>query len=185
MRGADKLLEVVEDTPLLRLVAQRARAVSDVVLVALPKGDTDRRAALVGVDVQIVEVVDPSEGMAASLRAGVAALPERAEALMILPADMPELDTSDLAAICQAYQRHSAPYPILRGAAEDGTAGHPVVFPQELFAELAQVSGDVGARDVVRKYAERVELVSLPDRHALTDLDTPEAWENWRAARGR
>jgi CTP:molybdopterin cytidylyltransferase MocA len=40
--------------------------------------------------------------------------------------------------------------------------------------------GDEGARSVLAAQASRVRLCPLPLRHAVTDLDTPEDWAQWR-----
>ena len=152
------------------------------VLVTLPPLPHPRATALDGLDVMQVEVPDAAEGMAASIRAGVAALPQGTSAVMILPSDMPELDANDMATLLRAHA--AAPRAILRGASEDGTPGHPVMFPADLFPALLELSGDQGARPVLRTHSGRIDLVTLPLRHALTDLDTPEAWAEWRAETG-
>ena len=71
-----------------------------------------------------------------------------------------------------------------RGSAEDGTPGHPVIFPGWARGELRVLTGDQGARDLIRRHADRLRLTVLPGTHATTDLDTPEAWAAWRASRG-
>lgn len=180
MRGGDKLLEVVAGQPLLRLMALRAiGAGKERVFCTLPGPTHQRSACLDGLAVTPVLVADPSEGMGASIRAGVAALPEDCPAVMILPADMPEITADDLTTILLAHQ--SAPAAILRAVDHDGTPGHPVIFPADLFPALGACQGDTGARDVLRGHPDRVILVPLPDRHATTDLDTPEDWAAWRA----
>ncbi|MFN5826754.1 MAG: nucleotidyltransferase family protein, partial [Rhodobacterales bacterium] len=68
--------------------------------------------------------------------------------------------------------------------APDGTPGHPVLFPVWALADLAALTGDSGARDLLQTYRNRTELVALPARHAVTDLDTPEDWAAWRGAQG-
>jgi molybdenum cofactor cytidylyltransferase len=59
-------------------------------------------------------------------------------------------------------------------------AGHPVLFPADLRAELLALQGDEGARMVLQRHKARLRLIALPNQHALTDLDTPEAWAAWR-----
>lgn len=180
MRGADKLMEPVEGEPLLRLQARRALATGCRVVVTLPPDRPARVIALQGLDVVQVTVPDPKEGMAASLVAGMAALPERT-AVMVLLADLPEITTADLCRLLAAHARASGA--ILRGAAQDGTPGHPVLFPPSLRPDLMRLTGDAGARPVLMAHAAFVQLVPLPGRHAVTDLDTPEDWATWRAGR--
>ena len=111
-----------------------------------------------------------------SLRAALAAAGQGS--VLVLLADLPEITTADLQTL---LRRHAeVPDRILRATAEDGTPGHPVLFPDWALPELAALSGDAGARDVLRRQQGRVELVPLPGRHAVTDLDTPEDWAAWR-----
>ncbi|WP_371060235.1 NTP transferase domain-containing protein [Rhodosalinus sp. 5P4] len=181
MRGRDKLLEEVEGRPLLALLAGRARAVADTVIVTLPEPPGARGAALAALDVTCLALPEARQGMAASLRAGVAALPPDIRGLMILPADMPEIRQEDMQRLADAFAK--APEAIWQGAAEDGTPGHPVLFPADCLPAIAAVTGDTGAREVLRAQAHRVRRLALPGRRALTDLDTPEDWARWRAQR--
>jgi len=184
MGGADKLLQPVAGRPLLAVMAARACATGREVFVALPGPGHPRAAALAGSRARPVRVADAGEGMAASIRAGVAALPPDAPGVMILPADMPDLTEADLRATLEAFEQAAPPRPILRAADETGRPGHPVIFPGDLLAELGRITGDEGARGVVQAHQGRVALLSLADAHATTDLDTPEDWADWRARQG-
>lgn len=177
MRGGDKLRETVEGAPLIATMARRAASVAPT-LVTLPARNHPRADALTGLDVTQIPVPDAHEGMAASIRAGTAALPPGTTAVMILPADMPALTATDLHTMATAWA--DTPDNVLRATDADGTPGHPVIFPARLFPALAQLSGDQGARPVLA--TEHPRLVALPGQHATTDLDTPEAWAAWRAA---
>lgn len=180
MRGADKLLEPVAGRPVLWRLAEAALATGARVLVTLPADAPERaaarRRALAGLAVEILEVT-AAEGMAASIRAGAAAA---RGALMVLPADMPELGAADLAAVWAAAE--AEPGRIWRGATATGDPGHPVVFPAGLRGDLAAMTGDSGGRTIVA--AQGAGLVLLPGRRASLDLDTPEDWAAWRASRG-
>lgn len=185
MRGADKLLQPVEGRPVLAVLAARARAAGAPVLVTLPPGGhgAARRAALEGLDVALAEVAEAAEGMAASLRAGAAVAAEGHSGLMVLPADMPEITDGDIAGMLAAFAAAPAPAPILRATAADGRPGHPVILPARLYPLLAGLTGDTGARAVLDAKAHDIVAHPLPGTRALVDLDTPEAWADWRAAR--
>ncbi|MCB1354992.1 MAG: nucleotidyltransferase family protein [Maritimibacter sp.] len=178
MRGRDKLLEPVRGRPLL---ADRAgvasRAAASVVVALPPRPEAPARwDALEGLTVTRIAVASPAAGMAASLVAGIAALPASATGVMILPADMPDITADDLTVLLDAFDGLH----ILRGASDAGEPGHPVLFPAADFPALAALTGDRGARALLAADPGRVKRVPLPGRHALTDLDTPEDWAAWR-----
>ncbi len=179
MGGADKLMQIVDGRPLIRRQADIALASGlGPVFVALPPGPHPREAALRGLDLRIVPVADAAEGMNASLRAGLAALPA-CDAMMILLADLPDLMAGDLKTVAQTVVLKSDIL-VWRGASHDGKPGHPVVFRADLFPALQALTGDGGGREAVALAGDRVRLVPLPGDRARADLDTTEAWDDWR-----
>lgn len=183
MRGADKLLQDVDGLPLLHRQARMARAVTGgQVIVTLPPANPARAATLAGLDVTPLPVPDAVEGMNAGLRRAVAALPATTRAAMVMLADMPELTADDLRHLLNAVEP-GGDILIWRAATEDGAPGHPIVFHARLFGALRQLTGDAGGRAIVQKAGPNVRLVPLPGQRARRDLDTPEDWAAWRAAR--
>ncbi len=178
MRGGDKLLQEIDGEPVLRRQAKAALATGAPIYVALPLDRPERDRALEGFAVHVVPVPDAAEGMSASIRCGVAALLPGTAGVAILPADMPELTAEDLRAVLEAFAGD-----ITRATSEDGTPGHPVIFPSTLYDEMKTLTGDTGARKIMR--GRQVKPVPLPLSHALTDLDTPEEWAAWHANRKR
>lgn len=179
MRGADKLLACVDGVAQLRRVALTALMTGQRVIVVLAAQSAARHTAVQDLPVTVVAVAPDPLAMSASLRAG-AAVCHAGRAVMILPADMPDLDARDLWALVQAHR--ATPQAILRGA-DAGQAGHPVVIPVDLVPALQDLVGDRGARDLIAAHLARLQLVDLPPGHATKDLDTPEDWAAWHASR--
>lgn len=182
MRGRDKLMEEVDGQPLVARAARIALATGAQVFVTLPPAPHPRHGALQGLPVHIVPVPDAAEGMGASIRTGIAALPAHSPAVMVLLADLADLTTEDLRTVLNAVEPVDGAK-IWRGATDAGQPGHPIVFAAPLFPDLARLGGDEGGRSVVAAAGTAVRKVPLPGQHALADLDTPEAWSAWRAAR--
>jgi len=177
MRGQDKLARPVAGEPLLRRAARaclssRARAVHVVLDPARP----ERAALLEGLRVTTVEAAEAPEGMAASIRAVVRALPEDAAALVLAFADMPDVSAAHIDALIAAYDPEAGAA-ICLPRTPAGRRGHPVLFDRRFFEPLADLAGDRGARDILSAHADFVAEVAMPDEAVLTDLDTPEAWE--------
>jgi molybdenum cofactor cytidylyltransferase len=172
MRGADKLLLPIAGQPLLRHQALTALTTTCPVVVTLRPTDNARRAVLDDLPLSVIDVPDAATGLAASFRAAARLLDT---ALMILPADMPEIDAADLARMIAAFR--ARPETCHRATSANGQPGHPVILPRHLLPEIAALTGDSGARGVLAKHG--AQLVPLPANHALTDLDTPEDWARW------
>lgn len=180
MNGPDKLLLDVGGQSLLRHVACHAVATKHPVFVALPAGNLARQDALAGLDLRIIEVADCNQGMAVSLRAGLATAPKESAGILVALADMPKIIKDDYLSIINAFI-DDPDANIHRGASRDGTAGNPVLLPNWALNDPSIFKGDAGARHLLKKHSDRVRLVALPEDHAITDLDTPADWAAWRA----
>lgn len=106
-------------------------------------------------------------GMADSIATGVAATPE-AQGWLILPADLPLIQPETLRVIAQALQAHPIVVPFYQG-----TQGHPVGFQSQFGSALRQLSGDQGARALLKQHGfARCDVV---DEGCIRDVDTVEA----------
>ena len=179
MGSRDKLLEDVDGVPLLARQAKAALQTGAQVFVAVDKTRADRVSALSGVDINLVSVAEAEKGMGQSIADGIRTLPPTIDMVAILPADMPEITGEHIKYVLQSASE--ALEQVYRAATDNGMPGHPVVFPKRLFPELRKLTGDDGARSVLTKCD--LKLVPLPGKVAITDLDTPEDWANWRAKR--
>jgi len=179
MRGGDKLLEVVDGAPLIATLTRRLLSAGvTACAVTLPPDRPARNAALAGLRATVLPVPDATEGMSASLRRSAQWAGDMdLVALMLVPGDMPDLTSADFGRLITTFA--ADPLTPLRATGQDGTPGHPVLFPTTLFPALAALTGDQGARAILQTHAPRI--IALPNDHALTDLDTPEDWANWRA----
>lgn len=110
-------------------------------------------------------------GMGDSIAAAVRATPD-AGGWLILPADLPLVQPATLLAIARALvepMRAAQPH-------YDGQRGHPVGFAAACGAQLAALSGNVGAAAVLRALREthQVAEIEVDDVGIVTDIDTPE-----------
>lgn len=185
MRGRDKLLEPIEDKPLLRLQAEKLRALtSGPLIIALPPPPHPRHWVLGGLKHQPVPVPDAAEGMGASLSRAFAALPAEAPCALLMLADLPDITLGDLHRLAEAADLGSDTQ-IWRAATEEGNPGHPMLIRADLFEGFTKLTGDDGGRALVAAAQPHVTLVPLPGQRARTDLDSPEDWARWRALRQR
>lgn len=163
--GRPKQLLPCDGEPLVRVIAQRARAACDAACVVLGAQIDDIWPALAELDVDVIECTTWSEGMSASLRTGVRwARDAGHEAIVICACDQPRLTTEHVARLIA----ERAPIVASRYA---GTLGIPALFGAAHYDELLALDGDRGARALLR--ARDVTAIDWPD--GAFDLDTPEA----------
>ena len=171
-------MELVEGKPLLAHLSDQALKTGLSVYVALPQNNLAARQIVDGIAVNTLLLPkETTTEMSATIRYALNELKNRASHIIMMLGDMPEIDTTDLQSMIDATQQ--LPDLVHRGATASGKTGHPVVFPQRLFERLLELTGDFGAKEVLK--TEKVNLVALPNNHATTDLDTPEEWQKWRA----
>jgi molybdenum cofactor cytidylyltransferase len=119
-----------------------------------------------------VENPDAPEGMASSIRAGVAALPPDAEAVVITLGDQPTLDPQVVRRVVTAWRSARAETRAVTTAYADGR-GHPTLFAAELFPSLLALDGDRGARELLESLGDAVVSVNVAGARPA-DVDTPE-----------
>jgi molybdenum cofactor cytidylyltransferase len=182
--GRHKLLLPLGDRPVIaHVVAAACASNADPVLTVLGHEAERVRAALPPTRTRMVENFAYAEGMASSLRAGVAAVPAECAGALVLLGDQPLITAALLDRLIEVAQR--APDAIV-AAAYAGRRGSPVYFPRIDFAALEAVEGDEGGRSLLAQHPDRVRLVECADVGSALDVDTPEdfvrireAWDAW------
>lgn len=170
--GRHKLLAEFDSVPLVRRSVETALAATDKVVVVTGHREPEIRAALAGLPVTFVSNPDYASGMASSLVAGLSALDEETEGMLVILADMPGITAEHLTRLVGAFDAESGAA-VVRAVAE-GKRGNPVILPRSTFGAVRQLVGDVGARHIVERCGLPVIDVEL-GAAARIDLDTPEA----------
>jgi molybdenum cofactor cytidylyltransferase len=179
--GTNKLVAELDGEPIVRRTVRAALGsrARPVIVVTGHEADAVTRA-LAGLEVRLVHNPDFADGMSTSLRVGVAAAGTVDGALICL-GDMPRLRPAHLDAVIDAF-RAGDPAEIVVPTF-DRKRGNPVLWPRCYFAEIAALSGDVGARALIDRHADHVRLVAIEDSAILVDVDTPAALAELRRGR--
>lgn len=119
---------------------------------------------------------DFAMGLSSSLKAGLAALLPECEGALILLGDMPLIRPETLRALVAAAQDNPAFAAIV--PTHQGEWGHPVLLKRVMFGEIAALSGDQGARALLRSRQDVLAL-EVDDPGILMDFDTREAFERF------
>jgi CTP:molybdopterin cytidylyltransferase MocA len=168
--GSPKQLAQVGGVPLLLAAVMRATAIAGHdVSVVLGAHAAELAPLLRRSSATVVVNRHWAEGLASSLRTGIAQLPGSTAAVLVTLADQAAVTEADLRRLVAAWRRQPD---WLAAASYDGHTGVPAIFPSHAFPALLELRGDVGARPVLSRLADRCVRVAMPS--AAIDIDTPE-----------
>jgi molybdenum cofactor cytidylyltransferase len=176
MGGPNKLLAELGGKPLVRIVTEQAleSKASDVIVVTGHQADEVRKA-LQGLKVKFVHNPHFAEGLASSVKAGIAAVPENADGAVICLGDMPLISAHLIDRLIEAFAPDRGN--LIAVPVSDGRRGNPVLWSRRFFNELMTLDGDIGARHLIAKHGEAVAEVPVEGHGAFLDIDTPQALE--------
>jgi molybdenum cofactor cytidylyltransferase len=168
--GQPKQLVKLGGRPALHHVVSNAVAVAGhAVTVVLGAHAQDLTRLLAHSPASVVVNRNWEEGMASSLRHGLAAVPATASAVLVMLGDQVSVSADDLKRLINAWNGHDT---VIASAVYQGHVGVPAIFPRWCFSELRELRGDRGARIIIERHAHRLVHVQMPN--AAIDLDTPE-----------
>ncbi len=131
------------------------------------------RAALAGDGVSFIDNPDYADGISTSIRRAIAALPDDVDGVIVCLGDMPRIRPQQIDRLIAAFnpvEGRSICIPTWRGK-----RGNPVLIGRQFFAEIQEISGDVGARYLIGQYPDLVCEVEMGNDAVLVDIDTPQA----------
>ena len=129
--------------------------------------------ALGGRPVRYVHAADYAEGLSASLKAGIAAVPPECAAAVVCLGDMPLVTGRMIDRLISMYDQAEGRLIVL--PTFRGKQGNPMLWDRRFFSEILAISGDSGARFLVGKHTEFVCEVEMADDAVLRDFDTTES----------
>jgi molybdenum cofactor cytidylyltransferase len=163
-----------QGTPMVARVVDNVLASHARPVIVVTGHERDRvEEALAGRPVHFAHADDYAEGLSASLKAGMAALPPEAEGVLVCLGDMPLVSGAMLDRLIAAFdpeEGRAIVMPTFRGK-----QGNPMLWSREFLTEIMTISGDVGARHLIGKHADRLVEVEMADDAVLRDFDTTDA----------
>ena len=177
--GANKLLlDIGGETLLERAIKVLLRSHVDEVLVVVGFEAARVSRRLRGKPIRLVLNRDHREGMASSLRVGVAHTARSAHGVVIGLADQPWLTSDTVDRLVDAYRGTSKG---IVCPTYGGMRGHPVIFNMKRYKEvLLSLRGDTGGRSVIDAHEDDLLEVPVDSPGVIRDIDL---WEDYQTAR--
>ena len=122
------------------------------------------------------------EGRTSSIKAGLEAVPEQAEDIILMGVDQPR--TARI--VRRVVDTHIGAGALLTSPRLAGRGGHPLMFSARLMPELKTISEEnQGLREVFERHRAKITEVHFDDPMVRLDLNTPEAYESAYRTYGR
>jgi len=170
----NKLLAEIDGIPMAAWVLTEVTRSSAGPVIVVTGHESERVVeALADDGLTFVHNPDYADGLSTSLVAGLKALPDNVEGVIVCLGDMPRVKAAHIDKLIAAFNP-------LEGRAICvptfvGKRGNPVLWGAQFFEEMEDVAGDVGARHLIGSHGDLVAEVPIDDDGVLVDVDTPEA----------
>lgn len=116
-----------------------------------------------------------AEGRATSVRAGAAAVPDDAAAVVVLSVDEPRPSY----VLRRLIDEHAAQGALITLPTHEGVRGHPPVFDGSLIPELRAVDeATEGIRAIIERHEAEVFEVEFDSPVVVIGMNTPEEYEH-------
>jgi molybdenum cofactor cytidylyltransferase len=114
------------------------------------------------------------KGQSHSLRLGLSRVIDTFPAVMFLLADQPLVDVATLNLMLDKFWLAGKDIcvPVYRGK-----RGSPCIFGKNLYPQIMKITGDIGARQIIKSHPKQVLEIEIKNPLFFLDVDTPEDFE--------
>ena len=142
-------------------------------IVVLGPASEKAQSALAGLDANCLINNDPEAGLSRSLALGLGAVPDRCAGAIILLADMPRIRADIIDRLVMTF-REAKETPRAVIPVRAGRQGNPVLLGRAIFPAVMQLTGDHGARALLRGESRGIIECPIDDVAIEIDVDTKE-----------
>lgn len=127
--------------------------------------------ALAGYDVEFIHNHSYQSGMASAITTALKTLKGSITHLMIALGDMPYLTTKDITSLIETHLARPDATNAITRACFQGQAGHPVIWGSGFFDALETLTGDEGARTLMKAHNHHLHYHEMSSAACVTDYD--------------
>ncbi|HEX8185395.1 MAG TPA: nucleotidyltransferase family protein [Blastocatellia bacterium] len=146
----------------------------DNVIVVTGHREADVRSAVGNRPVRFAHNPDYRDGMSSSIKRGIDAIDEEADACLIALVDQPQIGADVINRVIEAYKKEET---LIVIPSYEGRSGHPIILDLKLRDELCAIDPNEGLRQVVHAHSNEVVRIEISTDAVLTDFDLPEDYD--------
>ena len=167
----NKLSEIINDKPIINHIFDTLFEIFDPAELIVIVGHEHKiiKNLIFNKDIKILENIDYKKGIGTSIALGVNYLETDIDGVMIIPADMPYLNSKDLINLEKKFIELNCEKVVM--PEHNYRIGNPVILPRNYFKTLKSLKDDFGARSLIRKK----DIITVKTGFGtIFDIDTRE-----------
>lgn len=177
MKENKLLLKLNGETLIRHVVKTATRSNADEVIVVLGYEAEKVKQKLLRLQCKLIMNENYLKGQSESVKVGMSAVSSRAEAVMVLPADVALVDEQSINTLIDEYRRSKSRIVI---ASHQHQRGHPILLHRTLFPEISEIGEDtLGLKAVINRHKAEVKYVEVGTDNVLIDIDTQEEFNTY------
>ena len=167
----NKLSEIINGKPIINHILDTLCEIFDPseLIVIVGHEQNIIKNLIFNKDIKILENKDYRKGIGTSIALGMNNLKEDIDGVMIIPADMPYINSKDLINLEKKFMELNCVKVVM--PEHNYRIGNPVILPRNYFKTLKSLKDDFGARSLIRKK----DIITLKTGFGtIFDIDTKE-----------
>ncbi len=175
MQGEHKLTKNWQGSPLINHCLNTLETLNlNQITLVLGNNADEIKSLITPQNYTIIENPSPKQGLSQSIKLGLTTLPENTDATFITLSDMPLIQPEDYQSLISAF----SPDKSICVPTYNNQTGNPVLFGKQWFDEIADLTGDKGAKSIIKANKKHVNFVPVKTNGILQDFDTTEDFQN-------
>ncbi len=124
-------------------------------------------------NIVVVKNLNSNKGISHSISLGIRKGDLDVDAYCFSVSDQPFLTISTFKKLVQVYENKKG----IVAVKSHNQKGSPVVFNKKFKQDLLTLQGDVGGKNIIKRYPQETTWVNIENKQELIDIDTLEDWE--------
>ena len=117
------------------------------------------------------------EGISSSIKKGISLIDHKSNGVMICLADMPKITSKTYNILIEKFKKfYNSTTPLIILPEYNGETGNPVILSNHFFSELKKISGDIGAKYLIKKNRKYIKKINISESYILEDIDDLEKY---------
>ena len=183
MKGDNKLIKEINGTALINYSIKNllGSSIDELIIVLGFEKENIKNIIKYNKKIKFVTNKNFKNGISSSIVEGVKKLSNKTEAFFICLGDMPLVGQNVYNKLIKSRnnynsKKNSSYKKEIIIPTYDGKKGNPILFSKQMKEEILKIKGDLGAKEIINSYPEKILEVAFKNDKILSDFDTQDSF---------